>query len=35
MAWEQDYLDVTSDKLQNLAYSEIGFPYFYGASLSE
>ncbi len=35
MAWEQDYLDVASDKIQGLLYSEIGFPYFYGASLSQ
>ena len=35
MAWEQDYLDAMSDKVQNLLYSEIGFPYFYGAALSQ
>ncbi len=35
MAWEQDYLDAVSEKVQGLLYSEIGFPYFYGASLSQ
>jgi len=34
MAWEQDYLDVASDKLQGLAYNEVGFPWYYGASLA-
>jgi peptide/nickel transport system substrate-binding protein len=33
MAWEQDYLDVARTDLQNLAYNEVGFPWFYGASL--
>lgn len=35
MAWEQDYLDVASTKVQGLAYNEVGFPWFYGAYLSE
>ena len=35
MGWEQDYLDAASDKLQGLAYNEVGFPWFYGASLAE
>ena len=34
MAWEQDYLDAASDKIQGLAYNEVGFPWFYGASLA-
>jgi len=35
MAWEQDYLDAASAKLQGLAYNEVGFPWFYGASLAQ
>ncbi len=34
MAWEQDYLDAASTKIQGLAYNEVGFPWFYGTSLS-
>lgn len=33
MAWEQDYLDVARTEIQNLAYNEVGFPWFYGASM--
>jgi peptide/nickel transport system substrate-binding protein len=35
MGWEQDYLDAVSDRVQNVLFNEVGFPYFYGASLSE
>ncbi len=35
MAWEQDYLDVASNNLQNVAFNEIGFPWFYGAALAQ
>jgi hypothetical protein len=35
MAWEQDYLDVASTKLQNVAFNEVGFPWFYGTSLEQ
>jgi peptide/nickel transport system substrate-binding protein len=35
MGWEQDYLDVLSERVQNVMFNEVGFPYFYGASLSE
>ena len=35
MGWEQDYLDAASTRLQGLAYNEVGFPWFYGAYLSE
>jgi hypothetical protein len=35
MAWEQDYLDAASTRLQGLAYNEVGFPWFYGAYLAE
>jgi len=33
MAWEQDYLDVARTELTNLKYNEVGFPWFYGATL--
>ncbi|MCA9834468.1 MAG: hypothetical protein KC435_11000 [Thermomicrobiales bacterium] len=35
MGWESDNLDVASNKLQQLAYNEIGFPWFYGAYLEQ
>lgn len=35
MGWEQDYLDAVSDRVQNVLFNEVGFPYFYGTSLSE
>jgi len=35
MGWEQDYLDAVSDRVQNVMFNEVGFPYFYGASLAE
>ncbi len=35
MGWEQDYLDAASERVQGLTYNEVGFPYFYGASLAE
>jgi peptide/nickel transport system substrate-binding protein len=35
MAWEQDYLDVASDKLLNVAFNEVGFPWFYGTALEQ
>ena len=30
MAWEQDYLDVASTKVQGLAFNEVGFGWYYG-----
>jgi peptide/nickel transport system substrate-binding protein len=35
MGWEQDYLDAASTRIGGLAYNEVGFPWFYGAYLSE
>lgn len=35
MAWEADNLDVASTKIQQLAYNEIGYPWFYGAYLEQ
>ena len=35
MAWEQDYLDATSTKVGGLAFNEVGFPWFYGAYVTE
>ncbi len=35
MAWEQDYLDATSTKVGGVTFNEVGFPWFYGAYVSE
>jgi len=35
MGWEQDYLDAARTSVQNVAYNEVGFPWFYGASIAQ
>ncbi len=35
MGWEQDYLDATSTKVGGVTFNEVGFPWFYGAYVSE
>ena len=35
MAWEQDYLDAAQTRVEGVAYNEVGFPHFYGASIAQ